>query len=62
MVWNFQSGLYSALPFIAMWIVGMILSFVSDALINRNILTISGARKFANCIGEVYFNGKCEFS
>lgn len=57
----FQSGLYSALPFVAMWIFGMFMSVVSDTLVNKKILTIFGARKLANCIGDVNFNVKCVF-
>ncbi|XP_077289112.1 putative inorganic phosphate cotransporter [Arctopsyche grandis] len=46
-----QSGLYSAMPFIAMWLFGMFISVVADYLINQKIFTITTTRKFCNTIG-----------
>lgn len=43
----------SALPYLVLWILSFFMSFASDALINRNILTLGHARKLFNSIGLV---------
>lgn len=47
-----ENGLYSSLPYASMWIVSIALGFVSDAIINRKIVSITNARKLFTTIGE----------
>ncbi|XP_077288067.1 putative inorganic phosphate cotransporter [Arctopsyche grandis] len=46
-----QSGFYSSLPFIAMWVFAMFMSIVADYLINKKIFTVTTTRKICNTIG-----------
>lgn len=47
-----EVALYSALPFLACWILSFFFSFISDTLNNKNILTPQRSRKLFNTIGH----------
>lgn len=47
-----KNGLTSALPYLAMWILSFVFSFISDYLTNRNILSFEAARKIGNTVGH----------
>lgn len=42
----------SALPYFSAWVFSFPVSFISDLLIKRNILTIQASRKICNTFGE----------
>lgn len=46
-----ENGIYTALPYLVMWVVSVTTGFLSDCLINRRCLTITGARKWFTGIG-----------
>lgn len=46
-----KNGLYTAIPFLVMWVVSVSTGFLSDFLITRNYCTITGARKWFTGIG-----------
>lgn len=46
------NGIWSSLPYLVMWIVSVSTGFLSDFLIVRNCVTITGARKWFTAIGE----------
>lgn len=48
-----DNGLYSSLPYLFMWGVSVSTGFLSDFLIVRNCLTITGARKIFTGVGEL---------
>lgn len=48
----FEVGLYSSLPYIAMWIVSVTSGILCDYLIVNGIMTITFARKLFTAIGE----------
>lgn len=48
-----ENGLYSSLPYAAMWIVSIALGFLSDWLITNKIINITNARKLFTTIGEL---------
>lgn len=50
-----QNGLYSSLPYAAMWIVSIALGFLSDWMITNKIVNITNARKLFTTIGELDF-------
>ncbi|XP_077289178.1 putative inorganic phosphate cotransporter isoform X2 [Arctopsyche grandis] len=43
-----SNGLLSALPFLGCWIFGFVFSYISDYLINKDVFTLTAARKIAN--------------
>ena len=47
-----QNGLYSSLPYLAMWIVSIALGFVSDWMISKKHINITNSRKLWTTIGE----------
>lgn len=47
-----ENGLMSALPYFSAWVFSFPVSFISDLLIKRNILTIQASRKICNTFGE----------
>lgn len=47
-----DNGLYSSMPYLVMWICSVSTGFLSDVLITRNIITITGARKIFTGVGE----------
>lgn len=47
-----SNALLSALPYLAMLVLGLIGSPISDMLIKRNIVTVTAARKIFNSIGQ----------
>ncbi|XP_055920706.1 putative inorganic phosphate cotransporter [Eupeodes corollae] len=47
-----SNAIFSALPYLAMWILSFIVSPISDALINRKYLSGTAARKLFNTIGQ----------
>ncbi|XP_055326564.1 putative inorganic phosphate cotransporter [Sitodiplosis mosellana] len=49
-----DAGLYSALPYLVMWVFSIVSGFVSDFLIVRNITTITQARKIFTALGGVF--------
>ena len=46
-----QNGLYSALPYLCMWVVSIATGFLSDYLIVNKYLGITAARKWFTAIG-----------
>lgn len=48
-----QNGLYSALPYVTMWVVAQATGFLSDFLINRQYLNITNSRKMFTTIGNL---------
>ncbi|XP_077289176.1 putative inorganic phosphate cotransporter [Arctopsyche grandis] len=46
-----RSGMLSALPYIGMWIGSVLLSFISDYLVNKEIFSPTVSRKVFNSIG-----------
>lgn len=51
-----DNGLYSSLPYLFMWGVSVSTGFLSDFLIVRNIVTITGARKIFTGVGAFKTN------
>lgn len=51
-----DNGLYSSLPYLFMWGVSVSTGFLSDFLIVRNVVTITGARKIFTGVGELKNN------
>lgn len=47
-----QNGMVTALPYLSAWLLSFPISFVSDLLIRRNVLTIQASRKVCNTIGQ----------
>ncbi|XP_053962207.1 putative inorganic phosphate cotransporter isoform X2 [Anastrepha ludens] len=47
-----SNALLSALPYFVMWALCLIISPISDMLINRNVLSTTTARKLFNSIGQ----------
>ena len=43
----------TALPYLTAWIFSFLVSYVSDLIIKKNILTVVVSRKVCNTIGEV---------
>lgn len=50
----FDVGLYSSLPYIAMWIVSVTSGFLSDYLIARSLISITFARKMFTAIAAIF--------
>lgn len=48
-----DNGIYSSLPYLLMWVVSVSTGFLSDFLIVRNCVTITGARKWFTAIAAV---------
>lgn len=48
-----DNGIYSSLPYLVMWAVSVSFGFVSDFLIVRSILSITGARKIFTGVAAV---------
>lgn len=51
-----NNGVYTALPFFAMWIVSIGSGAMCDYVINNNYITVTNARKALTAIGK-YFCG-----
>ncbi|KAL5279702.1 hypothetical protein ACFFRR_003980 [Megaselia abdita] len=47
------NGLFSSLPYLAMWIVSLWSGYLSDVLINKGILGITMSRKLFTCIAAI---------
>lgn len=50
-----DNGIYSSLPYLVMWAVSVSTGFLSDFLIVRSLITITGARKWFTAIGSYQF-------
>lgn len=48
----FQNGVYSALPYLAMWLFSMFISHVADWMISSGKFTHTATRKIVNSIGQ----------
>lgn len=48
-----ESGIYSSLPYIVMWLVSMFSGWLCDLLIHRNIIGITFARKLFTTIASI---------
>lgn len=48
----FQNGVYSALPYFAMWLFSMLISHVADWMISSGKFTHTTTRKIVNSIGQ----------
>lgn len=48
----FQNGFFSALPYVAMWIFSIGISFVADYMIYSNRFSHTVTRKIVNSIGQ----------
>lgn len=51
----FQNGVLTSLPFLSMWLVNFLYSYIADMLIKKNILSVTNARKLANSFGNYLF-------
>lgn len=49
-----DNGIYSSLPYLVMWVVSVSTGFLSDYLIVRKCVTITGARKWFTGVGEYW--------
>lgn len=49
---HFQNALLSALPYLAMWVISLAVSPISDYLINREVVGIATGRKLFNSFGH----------
>lgn len=47
-----ENGLYSSLPYAAMWVASILMGFWSDHMINKNQISITNARKLFTTIGD----------
>lgn len=47
-----DNGIYSSLPYLLMWAVSVSTGFLSDFLITRSIISITGARKIFTAVGK----------
>lgn len=47
-----QNALLSALPYLAMWIISLVVCPICDMLINRGYLSVAAGRKIFNSIGH----------
>ncbi|XP_017753622.1 PREDICTED: putative inorganic phosphate cotransporter [Eufriesea mexicana] len=47
-----KNGMMSALPYLVAWLFSFPISYVSDFLIKRKVLTVQASRKICNTIGE----------
>lgn len=47
-----DNGIYSSLPYLFMWAVSVSTGFLSDFLITRNMISITGARKVFTAVGK----------
>ncbi|KAM7343118.1 putative inorganic phosphate cotransporter isoform 2-T3 [Cochliomyia hominivorax] len=47
-----SSALLSALPYFVMWLLCLVVSPLSDMLINRKVISITAARKIFNSVGQ----------
>lgn len=56
-----QNGLYSALPYLFMWIVSVSTGFLSDWLIVKEYLNITNARKVFTAVGKLTYIIKLNF-
>ncbi|XP_030023988.2 putative inorganic phosphate cotransporter isoform X2 [Manduca sexta] len=48
-----RNGVYSSMPYIAMYIMAIVFGFLSDFAVNRRIMSIANIRRTANTIGMV---------
>lgn len=51
---SFQNGKLSALPYVAMYILSFVFSWLADFLVNRNMVQLVTSRKIFNTIGKFY--------
>lgn len=49
-----ENGLYSALPYLLMWIVSITTGFLSDWLIVKKYLNLTNARKVFTAVGKLF--------
>lgn len=49
-----DNGLYSSIPYLAMWVVSIGLGFVSDWMIVNNYITITNARKLWTSVASFF--------
>lgn len=49
---SFQNGVYSALPYIAMYFSALLFGYLADMCVTKNILSIANVRRVANTIGK----------
>lgn len=47
-----QNAVFSALPYLAMWLVSLAVSPISDYVINRGYIGVSTSRKLFNTLGH----------
>ena len=48
-----KKGLWTAVPYGTMWLVSLIVSYVSDTCINKNILRTVTVRKISNSLAHI---------
>ncbi|XP_018333995.1 putative inorganic phosphate cotransporter isoform X2 [Agrilus planipennis] len=48
-----QNGLLSACPYLAMWIMSFVFGAMTDALINKKLVSVGIGRKIANTISQI---------
>lgn len=48
-----ENGLFSALPYLALWMMGVASGYVSDSIRKRHLMTTTNVRKMFNTLGNV---------
>lgn len=48
-----KNGLYSSIPYLAMWICSLLMGWMSDWLFVRKMISITNARKLWTTVGEM---------
>lgn len=51
-MFRLQNAVLSALPYLAMWIISLVVCPISDLLINRGYIGVAAGRKIFNSIGH----------
>ena len=51
-IYLFQNGLYSAIPYMSLFAVRMIAAFIADALVVHKVLSVKNIRKLMFGIGQ----------
>lgn len=51
-----KNGLYTSIPYLLLWFVGICTGFLSDYLISRKILGITNSRKLFTSVGKRIFD------
>lgn len=47
-----ENGIYSSMPYVAMWVSSIAFGFFSDWIIKKNLLSVTNSRKLFTTLGE----------